>query len=129
MTVIEQLKAKTLELRKERSTLSGIMQFHLSEMSQIGKNSGNRDTSDDEAIQYLKKAVQKLKENPHGNPDEVETLEFFLPEMASEDDVRSYIFMIETEQGLDISNKGVVMKAVKEKFGVFVDMKMVSKLL
>lgn len=129
MTVIEQLKSKTLELRKMRSPLGSVMQFHLSEVSQIGKNSGNRDTKDDEAIQYLKKAVQKLKENNHSNPDEITILESFLPAMASEDDVRSYIFMLEAEQGLDISNKGAVMKAVKEKFGVFVDMKMVSKML
>lgn len=125
MTVLEQLKSKTLEMRKARSPLSSLMQFHLSEVSQIGKNAGNRPTTDDEAIQYLKKAVQKLKENVHSNPDEIVTLEQLLPQMASDGDIISFL------ETLDIKNmnKGQIMGSVKKNFGTLVDMKRVGELL
>lgn len=125
MTVLEQLKSKTLEMRKARSPLSSLMQFHLSEVSQIGKNAGNRATTDDEAIQYLKKAVQKLKENTHSNPDEIVTLEQLLPQMASDEQIISFL------ETLDIKNmnKGQIMGSVKKNFGTLVDMKRVGELL
>lgn len=129
MTMNEKLKSATLKLRKDRSTLGPVMQFHLSEVGKIGKNAGNRETTDDEAIQYLKKTVQKLKEDQYSNKQEAEVLESLLPTMTTQDEVRSHIFMLEAEQGLDISNKGDVMKAVKSKFGSLVDMKMVGSML
>jgi uncharacterized protein YqeY len=127
--IIETLKAKTLELRKQRSHLGPTMQFHMAEVSKIGKSNGNRDTTEDEAIQYLKKAVQKLKENEFADQEEILVLEEFLPKMATADEIRAHIFMLEANEGLDISNKGAVMKAVKAHFGSLVDMKMVSSLL
>ena len=128
-TIIEQLKSKTMELRKSRSLYASVMLFHLSEIIKIGKNDGNRDSTETEALQYVKKTVQKLKENPYAVPVEIELLEAFLPAMASRDQVRAHIFMLEAEQGLDISNKGAVMKAVKAEFGALVDMKMVAEML
>lgn len=129
MSIIETLKAKTLELRKQRSHLGPTMQFHMAEVSKVGKSNGNRDTTEDEAIQYLKKTVQKLKENEFADQEEIAVLEALLPQMATEDEVRSFVFALEAEQGLDISNKGAVMKAVKGHFGSLVDMKMVGGML
>ena len=127
--MINEIKKTTLELRKARSPYASVMLFHLSEIVKIGKNDGNRDSTEAEALQYVKKTVQKLKENTHSVPVEIELLEKFLPAMASRDDVRAHIFMLEADQGLDISNKGAVMKAVKAKFGGLVDMKMVAEML
>lgn len=129
MSIIEKLKTKTLELRKQRSHLGPTMQFHMAEVSKIGKGNGNRETTEDEAIQYLKKAVQKLNENEFADKEEIAVLESLLPQMATKDEVRSFVFALEAEQGLDISNKGAVMKAVKEHFGSLVDMKMVAGML
>lgn len=129
MNTIEALKTKTLELRKARSHLGPTMQFHMAEVSKIGKSNGNRDTTEDEAIQYLKKTVQKLKENEFADKEEIAVLEAMLPRMATEDEVRTHVFHLEATEGLDISNKGAVMKAVKEQFGSLVDMKMVASML
>ena len=129
MSIIETLKAKTLELRKQRSHLGPIMQFHTAEVSKIGKGNGNRDTTEDEAIQYLKKTVQKLNENEFADKEEISVLESMLPRMATEDEVRTHVFYLEATEGLDISNKGAVMKAVRSKFGSLVDMKMVAGML
>lgn len=120
----QDLKKLSMQLRKDRSPLAATMTFHLSEVEKIGKNAGNRETSDDEALQYVKKTVQKLKEDPFANPEETSLLEKLLPAMASEDEVRAFLDSLE-----DTSNKGVVMKAVKQHFGALVDMKMVSGML
>ena len=125
MSVIEEVKKVTLTLRKDRSTLGGTMQFHLSELSQIGKNAGNRDTTDDEAVQYLKKSVQKLKENPYSDKNEIAILEKFLPKMASDEEIISLF------ESIDVSsmNKGQIMGAAKKQFGTLVDMKRVGEIL
>ena len=125
MSVIEQLKAKTLELRKQRSDLGPTMQFHTAEVAKIGKSNGNRETTEDEAIQYLKKTVQKLKENEFADQQEIVVLESLLPQMATEEQVRVYL----QEAEIDLSNKGAVMKAVKQHFGSLVDMKMVGSMV
>jgi uncharacterized protein YqeY len=125
MTLLNQLKSKTLQLRKERSSLSPVMQFHLSEVSQIGKNSGNRDTQDDEVIQYLKKTVQKLKENSYSNVEEIVVLESLLPSMATDEQIKEFLSALD----LTSMNKGQIMGAVKSHFGVLVDMKKVGTIL
>lgn len=127
-----ELKALSMKLRKERDPIARLIVFHVAEVEKIGKNKDNRETTEGEAIQYVKKTVQKLKEDQYANDEtqrEIELLETLLPKMASEDEVRAHISMLEAEQGLDISNKGAVMKAVKAEFGALVDMKMVSGLL
>lgn len=128
MSTVDTLKAKALELRKQRSSLAPTMQFHLAEVQKIGKNQNNRHTTEQEAIQYLKKTVQKLQENPSADEAEIAMLADMLPQMASDFEVRTFIQHLEST-GVDISNKGVVMAAVKKRFGVLVDMKKVRELL
>jgi uncharacterized protein YqeY len=127
-----ELKALSMKLRKERDPIARLIVFHLAEVEKIGKNKDNRETTEEEAIQYVKKTVQKLKEDQFANNEtqrEVELLETLLPKMATEDEVREHISMLETEKGLDTTNKGMVMKAVKAEFGALVDMKMVAGML
>jgi uncharacterized protein YqeY len=120
----QELKSLTMKLRKERSTLASVMVFHLSEIENIGKNAGNRETTEDEALQYVKKTVQKLKENPAAKLEEIAMLEGLLPQMASEAEVRAFLDTLP-----DLTNKGAVMGAVKKQFGALVDMKMVAGMI
>lgn len=122
MTILSKIKAKTLQLRKEKSQYAPTMQFHISQLTNIGKNS-NRETTEDETISYLKKTAQKLKDNPYHDAGELALIEVFLPEMVSENDVKEFLSTI------DLNNKGMVMKEVKGKFGNLVDMKMVNNLV
>lgn len=120
-----ELRQLTMKLRKERDPIAKTMVFHLAEVEKIGKNKDNRETTEEEAIQYAKKAVQKLKEDQYLTDEskrEAELLEGLLPAMATENDVRVYL----ESEGIDASNKGAVMKAVRKKFGALVDMKMVG---
>ena len=121
---LKEIKKMSTEMRKAKTSLAPTLVFHASEIQNIGKNAGNRETTEDETIQYLKKTVQKLKADPHSNKEELDILESFLPEMASEEDVRAFLDTLP-----DLTNKGAVMGAVKKKFGTLVDMKMVAGML
>lgn len=120
----QELKKLTMELRKQRSPMASVMVFHLSEIENIGKNAGNRETTEDEAFQYVKKTVEKLKSSPVPDEQEIALLSTFLPKMASEEEVRAFLDTL--PEG---SNKGQIMGAVKKQFGVNVDMKKVAGML
>ena len=120
--MIKELQDKTMQLRKARSPYASTMLFHLSEVKKIGKNSGNRDTTEDEAIQYIKRALSQLKEQTMPIQPEIDILEELLPQLASREEVIAFLATIDT------SDKGSTMKAVKAHFGPLVDMKMVSQL-
>lgn len=118
--LLQNIKSKTLELRKSKDSLGPTMQLHLSEIAGIAKTSGN-DVTDDQVIQYLKSAVKKLEANTYSNQDEVELLNSYIPQMTPIEDVMEFV------KTLDTDNKGVIMKAVRAKYGALVDMKAVSQ--
>lgn len=122
MNTIGKLKSITLEARKAKNPLAPVLQFHMSELANIGKVN-QREVSEEETIVYLKKATQKLRENEFSNPEELKILESLLPEMCSEEDIESYL-VYKFPNGAE--NKGIIMKALKEKFGVQIDMKIAS---
>lgn len=129
MTVTEKLKAESLRLRKERNPVAASITFAMSEIEKIGKNNGNRATTDDEAIKVVQKLVATIDENLKLDIDdgrrialnhEKQILLGVLPQMASDEEIRSYLVNSFVEAP---ANKGVIMKALKEKFGALADMK------
>lgn len=116
-----------MRLRKTRDPLAPKIVFALSEIEKVGKNAGNRVTTDDEAIRVVQKLIATIDENIRVTTDAVRLIAFnqeksilvsALPQMASEDEVRQFLATLNTP-----ANKGVVMRALKEKFGSLVDMK------
>ena len=135
MTVTEKLKAESMALRKVRSPVAPAILFALSEIEKVGKNSGNRATTDDEAIKVVQKLIATIDENLKLNIDdgrrvalnfEKQILSGVLPQMASDEEVRSYLkaALVEAPQ-----NKGVAMKVLKTKFGALVDMKRAGEIV
>jgi uncharacterized protein YqeY len=129
MSVIEKLKVESLRLRKERNPFAAAITFTLSEIDKVGKNAGNRPTTEDEAIKVVQKLVVMIDENMKYVTKEDDKTAFIfekqilqsvLPQMASDEEVRNYLTSSFTEKP---ANKGVVMKVLKEKFGALVDMK------
>lgn len=143
MAIFDDIKKASIELRKTRSELAPFSVFLIAEIQKIGKNAG-RDVTDADTIQVLKKTLATTEENIRNlnewlSPppseyenvaaagelafqrlvDEAEFLRDFIPPMASDEDVRSFLNSTFT----DTPNKGQVMKALKEKFGAYVDMK------
>lgn len=139
MTVIEKLKAESLRLRKERNPIATSITFALSEIEKVGKNNGNRATTDDEAIKVVQKLIATIDENLKLNIDddrrtslnyEKQILLSVLPQMATDTEVLDFLRELFTgNRGDNIPKKGDVMKALRERFGALVDMKRAGQLV
>lgn len=133
MSVIEKLKAESMALRKVRSPVAPAILFALSEIEKVGKNNGNRATTEDEAIKVIQKLVATIDENLKLDIDdgrrvslnfEKQILVGVLPQMASDQEITSFLRELFTgKRGTEIPKKGDVMKALRDRFGALVDMK------
>jgi uncharacterized protein len=138
MSIVEKLKAEALALRKTRNPIAASIQFALSEIEKIGKNAGNRTTTEDEAIKVVQKLIATIDENLKLSIDdgrrialnfEKQILLGVLPQMATDADVLDFLRELFTgKRGDDIPKKGDVMKALRERFGALVDMKRAGQL-
>jgi uncharacterized protein YqeY len=133
MSVIEKLKTESMALRKVRSPVAPAILFALSEIDKVGKNNGNRTTTEDEAIKVIQKLIATIDENLKLNIDdgrrvslnfEKQILLGVLPRMASETEITDFLRELFTgKRDDDIPKKGDVMKSLRDKFGALVDMK------
>ncbi|MDA3730462.1 GatB/YqeY domain-containing protein [Niameybacter massiliensis] len=99
------------------------------------------DLTEDEELALLNRQVKQVKESidaytAGGRLDLVEeekvrleALSAFLPQQMSEDEVRSLVKKTITEQGLDTSNKGLLMKNLMPLFKGKADGKMVNEVI
>jgi len=136
MSVIEKLKAESMALRKVRSPVAASITFALSEIEKVGKNNGNRATTEDEAIKVVQKLISTIDENlklPLGDGRRValnyekQILLGVLPQMASEEDIRS--LLRDTIGDQPPKNKGVAMKVIRDEYGAKVDMKRAGEIV
>lgn len=139
MSVIEKLKAESINLRKTRNPVAPSILFALSEIEKVGKNNGNRATTEDEAIKVIQKLIATIDENLKVTTDDGRKIAFnyekqilsgVLPSMASHDEIMDVIRPILTGKTKEtMPKKGDIMKAVRDKFGAKVDMKYVGQIL
>jgi uncharacterized protein YqeY len=136
MMVIDQLRAKSMELRKdpERKWLAPSIMFAISEIEKIGKNASNRATTDDEAIKVVQKIIITLEDNIALATDtaaigkftaEHDVLRAALPKMASDQEIAAFLsaFMTGRSKMSSVPKKGDIMKALRDHFGALADMK------
>lgn len=135
MSVIENLKTEWMVMRRNKHWLASTLGFVLSEVNKIGKNDGNRQTTDDEAIKVIQKIVSNLNKTMEAISDEKELstlkvekelLEGFLPQMASDQDIVEFLKDHFSEKN---PKKGEIMKALRDHFGAQIDMKNANKLI
>ena len=135
MSVIEDLKKERVAALKagDKDTAT-FLSYVIGTLDAIGKNAGNRDTTDDEAIAAIKKIIQKNQEvldvtNSEKTSLELikqnDTLEKYLPKMVSEGELKSFIENIQVDKPV----KGMYMKEVKAKYGQAVDMKLAGSII
>lgn len=136
MTVIEKLKAESLNLRKTRNPIAPAILFALSEIEKVGKNAGNRETTEDEAIKVIQKLIATIDENLKVTTDdgrkiafnfEKQILSSVLPQMASDDEVRELLKDIIGDE--KPKNKGIAMKVIRDQYGAKVDMKRAGEIV
>lgn len=136
MSVIEKLKAESIALRKTRSPIAPSILFALSEIEKVGKNNGNRETTEDEAIKVIQKLIITIDENLKLVTDENrktaltferQVLSGVLPQMASDDEVRNLLKEILGDE--PPKNKGIAMKVIRDEYGAKVDMKRAGEIV
>lgn len=136
MSVIEKLKVESINLRKTRSPIAPSILFALSEIEKVGKNNGNRATTEDEAIKVIQKLIATIDENLKLALDdgrkialnfERNILAGVLPQMASDEDVRSLLRDVLGDE--TPKNKGVAMKVIRDEYGAKVDMKRAGEIV
>jgi uncharacterized protein YqeY len=134
MTIVSTLRVESLRLRKERNPVAASITFVISEIDKIGKNNGNRVTTEDEAVKAVQKIVATLRENLNYKLTEaddaatrlqIQILESVLPQMLSANET------IDSIRAVMVSNptKGDAMKLLRAKHGALIDMKLASSIL
>lgn len=134
MSLMEQIKKDQLTARKERSWKASILTTLLGEAAMIGKNAGNRETTDPEVIAVIKKFIKNMEETARlaGMDDhtvmEIDLLSGYLPKGMDNKALVVAINEIILEQiGTDTPhNMGSIMKRMKEKYDGLYDGKEVS---
>ncbi|MBS0545443.1 MAG: GatB/YqeY domain-containing protein [Proteobacteria bacterium] len=128
MSLLSQLKKDALLARKSASAVRAtLLTTLIAEAEMVGKNAGNRESSDEEVQGTIRKflknnqealAVIKDVERRAVLEEESTILTGYLPPMATEADVRALIADTVAELA-DRSPKsmGAVMAALKAKFG------------
>jgi uncharacterized protein YqeY len=130
---INKLRDISLSARKFDPEMGKFLTFVLSEVVNIGKNDGNRDTTDDEAQRTIRKQISKNEAEIQFAKDGGDLimrqniiLGAILPQLASNEDVEN--FLVKTFADNRPANLGPVMKALRDEFGATVDMKQAGAL-
>ncbi|MDY0071195.1 MAG: GatB/YqeY domain-containing protein [Thauera sp.] len=134
MSLLDQLKKDSLTARKAgESVRISLLSTLIGEAAMVGKNAGNRDSTDEEVLQTVRKFLKNNQEATAVIKDparlavleeESAVLASYLPPQASDEEVKAFIDS--TVAGLaDRSPKqmGVVMGALKARFGTNFDAK------
>lgn len=142
--LIDKLKDNQLIARKAKNEIAtSLLTTLYSEAGIVGKNNGNRQTTDDEVISVIKKFMKSANENKEiytksNNQEklkvidsEIIILNSYLPESISEEKIGEAINEILTQQNLpkEPASMGKIMKELKNKFGATLDGALASKII
>lgn len=136
--LIEKIRADLLVARKARETVTAnSLTALVGEAVMVGKNAGNRESTDEEVIATVRKFLKNLEETKrnlvaHGKDtavceEEIKILGQYLPQQMSADDLKSAITAIVAETAG--ANMGVVMKVLKERYAGLYDGKLASEVV
>lgn len=138
--IIETIKHKQLEARKNKDkVLAGFLTTLISEIAIVGKNAGNRETTDSEAVKVVKKFVKGIEETIKLIKDEekIASLNYelsiyneFLPKMMGEAETKvavETIIATLTEKSPKVM--GQVIGQLKTTYGDALDAGLASKIV
>ncbi|MDD3676913.1 GatB/YqeY domain-containing protein [Thauera propionica] len=128
MSLLAQLKKDSMLARKAADSVRAtLLSTLIGEAEMVGKNAGNRESTDDEVQQTIRKFLKNNQEALGVIKDaerravleqESAILTAYLPPMATEEEVKAFI--TDTVAGLaerGPKQMGVVMGALKAKYG------------
>ncbi len=133
MTLLDQIKADSLQARKDRNgTKASLLVTLHAEALSVGKNDGNRDTTEEETIRTVKKFIKGVDESLKYTADthlmeQKAYLETYLPTQLNEDDLKKAI------KELIVANPnitmGSLMAGLKSAYAGLYDGVLASKLV
>jgi len=137
----QQIKADCMTARKARDSFRvGVLTTLLGDVQRIGKDAGNRETTDDETLKVIRKFIKGIDQTlelSDKNKDvflkEREILDAYLPDEMSEEDLENAIIIIINDLRNDNSNTksvvvGTVMRELKAAYDNY-DGKMASTIV
>lgn len=142
MSTIKKIEKDLACARKEKKNTVSWLSTLLAEVKAIGKNDGNRETTEEETLKMiqkfrkgvletedllLKKGAAETDAKMQELKAEREVYESYLPKMMSEEELRAAVR--EIVSSLDNPNMGAVMKLLKEKYSGKYDGKQASALV
>ena len=145
MSLIAKIKSDQLAARKEQMAVkSALLTTLIGESEMIGKNAGNRETTDTEVVAVIKKFIKNIDETLGHLKDfpasydytrgvlEKQILEEYLPKQLTEAELRVAIFDVIANRlensGIAV-NKGTVMKELKNGYAGQYDGKLASAIV
>lgn len=132
MIIKEKIKADRLESRRNRNEKdTAILTYILGQIDLKEKDNAKGDV----ALAVIKSHIKSMsdvitlkEEQCKDYSNEVYEIEFlnkYLPEQVSNEELENFIIEISATE----NNRGLIMKAIKEKFGDAVDMKVANQIL
>ena len=137
MTLLEQIKHDQLQARiAADKTKASILTTLIGEAEMVGKNDGNRDTTDQEVIATIKKFIKNIDETiaVAGSTEtlvaEKDALQVYLPRQLTEPELRVTIGNIIVTQGLSGAKAmGQLMGELKKNHAGSYDGALASRLV
>jgi uncharacterized protein YqeY len=126
MSILEQIKSAQLNARRVRDhEATSLLTTLLGDAAMVGKNNGNRDSTDSEVIAVIKKFINNAEETLKLISDEhqinkyraeIAILKKFLPTQLDETELSNVISALIVENNFtNIKDMGKLMKVLKEK--------------
>lgn len=131
MSILATIKTASLQARKERNTKkAALLSTLISEASMVGKNNGNRESTDGEVVAVIKKMIANVNEtidilNKSNQEtgqvfdlvEEGNLLYTFLPKQLTTEELSNVIStLVAVNNATSIKDMGKVMKALKEQY-------------
>ena len=123
---LQQIREDQLEARKSRDKLKAtLLTTLIGEAQMVGKNAGNRDTTDAEVVQVVKKFIKNIDESleyysgetKEEKLSEKKLLEIYLPRQLTEEQLTTIIFDIFNKLNItELKQMGLVMKELKTNY-------------
>jgi len=141
MSLLQQIKKDQIHARKEEPWNAPLLTTLLSEAAMVGKNDGNRESTDEEVIAIVKKFIKGSEElmnavkDPECIPyqtarEEIKILSQYLPVQMTEEEIREAVQLcIATLDELSPQLMGKIMGWLKEKYEGRYDGKLASKIV
>ena len=137
--VLEKIKKQQLQARKEKSPIVGALTALMSEAAIVGKNNGNRETTDEEAVKVIKKFIKGINETIDLIKDpeklkllkmELEIYNSFLPQIMNELETRAAVEkIINVLPEKSPKAMGQVMGTISKEYGTLIDRGLASQIV